>query len=144
MQIENLIKENNNLKNNKKKDTQLIDSNNDEKEINNNKDENILLGRPSLINDKLSDAEKVKIFIKQLKELKLVNESDMIQIRTLKADIKELKEKVKKMETFSGQLKNFNEFIILINKVLSGFKPKKKDQKEALDKLIDVINKHHI
>ena len=144
MQIENLIKENNNLKNNKKKDTQLIDSNDDEKEINNNKDENILLGRPSLINDKLSDAEKVKIFIKQLKELKLVNESDMIQIRTLKADIKELKEKVKKMETFSGQLKNFNEFVALLNRALMDYTPKKKEQREAFNKLVDVINNHHI
>ena len=142
IQIEKLIKENKNIKNNKK-DNQLIDSNDDEKEINHNKDDNIL-GRPSLINDKLSDAEKVKIFMKQLKELKLLNESDMIQIKTLKADIKELTEKVKKLETFSGQLKNFNEFVALLNRALMDYTPKKKDQREAFNKLVDVINNHHI
>ena len=138
IQIEKLIKENNYLKN--KKDFNLNDE--EEKEIN-NMQESIPISI-SKINDKLNDDSKIKKYFEEIKMLKTINESDMMQIKALKADIKDLKEKVKKMETFSGQLKNYNEFIVLINKVLGGFRPKKKDQKEAFDKLVTVINNHHI
>ena len=55
-----------------------------------------------------------------------------------------MNEKVKKLETFSGQLKNFNEFVALLNRALMDYTPKKKDQREAFNKLVDVINNHHI
>ena len=73
-----------------------------------------------------------------------MNESDIIQIKTLKADIKEMKEKINKMETFSGQLKNYDEFISLLVKALQDYYPKKKEQKEALTKLVEVINNHKL
>ena len=50
----------------------------------------------------LNDEEKIKIYIDQIKNLKLMNESDMIQIKTQKADIKELKEKIKKWRLSVG------------------------------------------
>ena len=140
LEIEKLIKENNNLKNKDKKNNILDDE--DEKEIN-KKDENIPI-KTSLSNDKFNDDTKMKIYQEQIKELKMINKSDIIQIKTLKTDIKELKEKIKKMETFSGQLKNFDEFITLLNKVFEDFKPKKKEQKEAFNKLVNVMNNHHV
>ena len=48
------------------------------------------------------------------------------------------------METFSGQLKNYDEFIFLPNKALFDYRPKKKEQKEALNKLVEIMNNHHI
>ena len=73
-----------------------------------------------------------------------MNESDIIQIKTLKEEIRELKEKLKKMETFSGQVKSFDEFITLLRNALLNYKPKKKEQKDALKKLIEIVNNHHI
>ena len=67
-----------------------------------------------------------------------MNESDIIQIKTLKEEIRELKEKLKKMETLSGQVKSFDEFIALLRNALLNYKPKKKEQKDALKKLIDL------
>ena len=96
------------------------------------------------INMDLNEDDKNKIYIDQIKELKVMNESDLIQIKALKADIKEMKEKMKKMETFSGQLKNFDEFVSLLNNALFNYRPKKKEQKEALNKLIEVMNNHRI
>ena len=139
LQIEKLIKENNNLKNNLKKSNIIINDEDD----NNNKNENNLYF--SAVNSgNLNDEEKIKVYKDQIKDLKLMNESDMIQIKTLKADIKELKEKIKKMETFSGQLKNYDEFVFLLNKALFDYRPKKKEQKEALNKLVEIMNNHHI
>ena len=144
LQIEKLIQENNNLKNNIKKNNNnnLIINDDDEKEIKN--EINPFRTTTTLNNLGLSDAEKIKIYKEQIKELKLLNDSDSIQIRTLKVDIKEMKEKIQKMETFSGQLKNFDEFISLLNKALLDYRPKKKEQKEALNKLIEVMNNHRI
>ena len=121
LQIEKLIKENNNLKNN-----------------------NINIKNEDYNNIDLNEDDKNKIYIDQIKELKVMNESDLIQIKALKADIKEMKEKMKKMETFSGQLKDFDEFISLLNNALFNYRPKKKEQKEALNKLIEVMNNHRI
>ena len=145
LQIEKLIQENNNLKNNIKKNNNknlIINDDDDEKEIKN--EINPFRTTTTLNNLGLSDAEKIKIYKEQIKELKLLNDSDSIQIRTLKVDIKEMKEKIQKMETFSGQLKNFDEFISLLNKALLDYRPKKKEQKEALNKLIEVMNNHRI
>jgi chromosome segregation ATPase len=144
LQIEKLIQENNNLKNNIKKNNNnnLIINDDDEKEIKN--EINPFRTTTTLNNLGLSDAEKIKIYKEQIKELKLLNDSDSIQIRTLKVDIKEMKEKIQKMETFSGQLKNFDEFISLLNLALFDYRPKKKEQKDALNRLIEVMNNHHV
>jgi len=55
-----------------------------------------------------------------------------------------LKAKIKNIQTFSGQLKDFNEFLSLLNKAIENYKPKKKEQKEAFNKLIEVMNNFHI
>ena len=91
----------------------------------NNKNENYPF-RSSINNMNLNDIEKIKIYKEQIKELKLLNE------------------KLKKMETFSGQLKNFDEFISLLNQALFDYRPKKKEQKDALNKLIEVMNNHRL
>jgi predicted RNase H-like nuclease (RuvC/YqgF family) len=145
LEIEKLIKENYNLKNNIQKSNAIIEE--DEKEVNNNiqkkqSDNNLI--RKSVNSLPLNEIEKNKLLLEEIKELKTINESDMIQIKTLKADIKELKEKLKKMETFSGQLKNYDDYISLLNKALFDYKPKKKEQKEALNKLVEVMNNHRI
>ena len=148
LQIEKLIQENNILKNTiKKSNNNILINDEDENDINintNKKNSENNPFRTTLSNTGLSDAEKIKIYKEQIKELKLLNESDTIQIKALKVDIKEMKDKIKKMETFSGQLKNFDEFISLLNQALFDYRPKKKDQKEALNKLVEVMNNHHV
>ena len=44
------------------------------------------------------------------------------------------------MQTFNGQLKDFNEFLSLLNKAIENYKPKKLEQKDAFNKVIEVIN----
>ena len=141
LQIQKLIEENNLLRNNKN-----IKNNGEEKEIdlnkNNENDHNPF--RKSVNSAGLNDAEKIKIYQEQLKEYKMTNESDKIQINTLKEDIKMMKAKIKDLETFGGQVKNMTEFISLLSKALLNYKPKKKEQKDALNRIIDVLNNHQI
>ena len=92
----------------------------------------------------MNDVEKVKFYKNQIKELKITNDSDQIQIKTLKADIKDLKSKMKNIQTFSGQLKDFNEFLNILNKAIENYKPKKKEQKDAFNKLVEVVTNFHI
>ena len=92
----------------------------------------------------MNDVEKVKFYKNQIKELKITNDSDQIQIKTLKADIKDLKSKMKNIQTFSGQLKDFNEFLNILNRAVENYKPKKKEQKDAFNKLVEVVNNFHI
>jgi hypothetical protein len=143
LQIKKLIEENNKLNIN---NNNYINDIEDEKEINLNsgrKNESNPF-RQTMKSEGLTDEEKIKLYKEQIKEFKMINESDSIQIKALKADIKEMKEKIKKMETFSGQLKNFDEFISLLNLALLNYRPKKKEQKEALNRLIEVMNNHRI
>jgi len=142
IQIEKLAKENNipninNINNYTEEDIKEIIIDNTKE----NKDNPLFKSHKS--ND-LIDNEKIKLLKNQIRDLKETNESDIIQIKTLKEEIRELKEKLKKMETFSGQLKNFDEFITLLRNALLNYKPKKKEQKDALKKLNEIINNHHI
>ena len=82
----------------------------------------------------------IKIYLERIKEYKVNKESDEIQIKTLKEEIKKLKEVVKNSETFGGQVKDINEFKILLNQALVNYKPKKKEQKEALNKIVNILN----
>ena len=118
LQIEKLIKENNSLKNN-------LTENEDDK---------------SFSSIGLSKSEKIKMLQEEIKELKLMSDSDQIQIKTLKEDIKGLQSKLKKLETFNGQMKDFNEFTSLLNQAFQNYKPKKKEQKDALNRIIEIIN----
>ena len=129
-QIELLLEENNNLKNNM--NNKLEEEEQNEINININKKENEI------------DIEKYKLLKNQVIELKELNNSDKMQIKTLKEEIKELKERLKKIETFSGQLNNFNEFIKILQSALLNYKPKKKEQKVALDRLKEILNNHHL
>ena len=143
LQIKKLIEENNKLS---KINNNYINDVEDEKEINLNsgrRNENNPF-RQTMKSEGLTDEEKIKLYKEQIKEFKMINESDSIQIKALKADIKELKEKNKKMETFSGQLKNFYEFISLLNIALLNYKPKKKEQKDALNRLNEIMKNHHV
>lgn len=83
--------------------------------------------------------DKVQIYKQQIVEYKNMNESDQKQMKTLKTDIKKLNEKLQNMNTFGGQVPNFGEFIQLIYKVFAGFKPKKKEQKDAYEKLLAIL-----
>lgn len=138
-QIEKLIEENNNLKkknSNHQNEDETINNNNNDK-----KDNQILRTCSS---KEANEIDKIKLYKNQIKDLKDINESDKIQIKALKEEIKELKENLKKMETFSGQVKNFGEFIGLFQNAFLNYKPKKKEQKDALNKLINILNNHHL
>ena len=141
LQIEKLIEENNTLRKSNIKNRINI-NNEDEKEVDFNKNE-INPFRNTINSNAINEVEKLKIYKDEIKELKLTNDSDQIQIKALKADIKELKEKLKNFQTFSGQLKDFNEFLDLINKIVENYKPKKKEQKDALNKLSEVMKNFH-
>ena len=134
LQIQKLIEENNLLRNN--------NNNNEEKEVdlNNNNGKEYNPFRKSVNSTGLNDAEKIKLYKEQIKEYKMTNESDKIQIKTLKEDIKMMKEKIKDLETFRGQVKNMTEFIALLNQALLNYKPKKKEQKDALDKIVKILS----
>ena len=139
LQIEKLIEENNSLRNNNK--DRLFNSEKDgekEMDLNNNKEINPF--RNSLKINDLDETDKIKFYKEENKQLKLINESDQIQIKALKEDIKDLKKAIKNMQTFNGQLKDFNEFLSLLNKAIENYKPKKLEQKDAFNKVIEVIN----
>ena len=134
-QIKKLVKENDDLR--------KSDYNNiiEEKEIdlNNNKNEKNLF-RNSLISTGLNDGDLIKLLKDDIKNYKLENNSDKIQIKTLKEEIKKMNAKIKDLETFGGQMKNMTEFFSLLNQVLLNYKPKSKEQKEALNKIMVVLN----
>ena len=48
------------------------------------------------------------------------------------------------MVTLSGQVNNFEEFKVLFQNALLNYKPKKKEQKAALNRLIEILNNHHL
>ena len=138
LQIQKLIEENNLLRNN--------NNNDEEKEIdlnNNNANEHNPF-RNTVNSTGLNDADKIKLYKEQIKEYKMTNESDKIQIKTLKEDIKMMKTKIKSLETFGGQVKNMTEFITLLNQALLNYKPKKKEQKDALDKIVNILNNNQL
>ena len=138
-QIKKLIEENKHLRNKGLNNYYNINNEEDEKEIDlNNNEKNPL--RITMHSQELNDVEKIKILKERIKECKLVNESDSIQIKTLKEEIKNLKEKIKNLETFGGQIKDVNEFIFLFNQALNNYKPKKKEQKDALNKIVNIFN----
>ena len=90
----------------------------------------------------LTDADKIKLYKERLKELELTNESDKKQIQTLKEDIKTMKSKIKNLETFGGQVQDMKDFINLLNQVLIHCSPKKKEQKDALNKIVGILNNY--
>ena len=149
LQIQKLIDENNTLRNNLKNNSYNINNSNninndeEEKEIDLNKNEKNPF-RNTVNSTGLSDADKIKLYKDQIKEYKLINESDKMQIKTLKEDIKIMKAKIKNLETFGGQMKDLNEFISVLNQALLNYKPKKKEQKDALNRIIDVLNNHQM
>jgi hypothetical protein len=126
------------LKNSLKRNTMNVknrDDNEDEKEL----EENPF--RKTFNSTGMAEDEKIRMYKEQIKEYKQTNISDALQIKTLKEDIKILKNEVKNYETFGGQLKDYNEFINLLNVVLDNYKPKKKEQKDALNTILQILNK---
>ena len=145
IQIEKLIEENNILKNIKKNNNYSNEETH--KEMNTNNHINIKSKENELksaSSNEISEVEKLKLFKNEIKGLKEMNQLDIKQIKALKDEIKELKEKIKKMETFSGQLKNYEEFITLLDSALLNYKPKKKEQKTALKRLMEIAHNHHV
>ena len=134
-QIKKLVKENDDLRksdyNNYKEEKEI--------DLNNNKNEKNLF-RNSLISTGLNDGDLIKLLKDDIKNYKLENNSDKIQIKTLKEEIKMMNAKIKDLETFGGQMKNMTEFFSLLNQVLLNYKPKSKEQKEALNKIMIVLN----
>ena len=96
--------------------------------------------RPTMNSQGLNDVDKIKLYKERIKEFKLINESDEKQIKTLKEDIKIMQSRIKYLETFGGQIQGTNEFIYLLNQVLINCKPQRKEEKDALEKIINVLN----
>ena len=141
-QIQKLIGENQNLRSNisKQNINNINDFNNneDEKEREIELEENPF--RPTMNSQGLNDTDKVKLYKERIKEFQQINESDKMQIQELKKDIKNLSNKIKYYATFGGQFKDINEFFYLLNQVLINCKPQKKEQKDALEKILNIRN----
>ena len=147
MQLQKLINENKILRNktkeiNSSNNINNFSNNEEEKEIDLNNNNNLERNpfRITMNSQGLSEADKIKLYKERIKELEMTNESDKIQIKTLKDDIKLMKDKIKNLETFGGQIKDINEFIYLLNLSLISYKPKKQEQKDALNKIINILN----
>ena len=99
------------------------------------------MDRATMGGEAVSDAEKVEKLIERVKDYK--NQIDMNNelIKILKEDIKNLKQKLTDFETFGGKITNYNEFIRVFNIALKDYKPKKKEQKEALSQLRNHLKK---
>ena len=134
LQIKKLIKENNYLKNNEN------NNNEDEKKIDLNNNNEIDLFRNLSYSTNIYDANRIKLYKEEIKNYKMENESHKIQIKTLKEEIKIIKTKIKNLESFGGQMKNIDEFISLLNKALVNYNPIKKEQKVALNKIMEILN----
>ena len=101
-------------------------NNEEDKKIDlNNKEKNPFIN--IMHSEELNVADKIRIFKERIKECQQIKKSDEIQIKTLKEEIKTLKEKIKNLET-------------LFNQALNNYKPKKKEQKDALNKIINIFN----
>ena len=141
-QIQKLIGENQNLRSNisKQNINNINDFNNneDEKEREIELEENPF--RPTMNSQGLNDTDKVKLYKERIKEFQQINESDKMQIQELKKDIKNLSNQIKYYATFGGQFKDINEFFYLLNQVLINCKPQKKEQKDALEKILNIRN----
>ena len=120
LQINNLIKENNSLRNSKNKNFENSDSQ-----------------RNSKLNN---EDEKIKLYKDQIKEMKVIQSSDKMQIQTLKEEIKDYKNQLKVVTTFNGQINNIQEFAELLNTIINDYKPKKQEQKDAFNKLNQIMN----
>lgn len=134
-EIKKLINENNYLRNS-------ANNNNEEErdiDLNNNKNKKNSFGN-NVNSSGFNDADRIKPLMDEIKNYQLESDSDKKQIKTLKEDIKLMKGKIKDLETFGGQMKDMNEFFSLLNKALLNYKPKKKEQKEALNKIMVVLN----
>ena len=88
-----------------------------------------------------NEQETIKRLVERLKEIKNENEADKELIKIMKEDQKNMKAKLAGFETFGGKIKDYNEFIKLFNLILKDYKPKKKEQKEALAKLKEHLKK---
>ena len=135
LKIQKLTKENNYLKNSANNNYEV------EREIdlNNIKNENNSL-RNIVNSTRINDSNRIKFLKDELEEYIIINESHRIQIKTLKEEIKMMKDKIKDLETFGGKMKNIDEFFSLLNQALYNYIPKKKEQKEALNKIMEVLN----
>jgi len=90
---------------------------------------------------KISDAQKVEKLKERVSEYKNKFELNENLLKLLKEEIKELKKKLTDFETFGGKITDYNEFIRAFNIVLKDYKPKKKEQKEALNQLRNHLKK---
>ena len=147
MQLQILINENKILRNktkeiNSSNNINNFSNNEEEKEMDLNNNNNLERNpfRITMNSQGLTEADKIRLYKERIKELEMTNESDKIQIKTLKDDIKLMKDKIKNLETFGGQIKDINEFIYLLNLALISYKPKKQEQKDALNKIINILN----
>ena len=90
---------------------------------------------------KISDAQKVEKLKERVNEYKNKFELNENLLKLLKEEIKELKKKLTDFETFGGKITDYNEFIRAFNILLKDYKPKKKEQKEALSQLRNHLKK---
>ena len=145
-QIQKLIEDNKNLRNStSKQNLNYINNFNNNNEDEEEKEIELINNpfRPSMNSQGLNDADKIKLYKERIKEFRQINESDKMQIQELKKDIKNLLIKINYCSTFGGQLKDINEFFYLLNQILISCKPQKKEQKDALEKILSIKNNFH-
>lgn len=83
----------------------------------------------------LTDAEKCAKYKERIELYKAQQQSDQNQIVLLKKEIKELNTQLAKLKTFEGRITSYEEFIKLYQIAIENYKPKKKEQEEALKKI---------
>ena len=87
----------------------------------------------------LTDQERIDKYKKKLNEYKKEIESHKKQINTLKEEIRELNHKLK-----NPIFQNLDEFINLFHIAFLDYKPNKKEQKEAFEKIIQNFGLNNI
>lgn len=96
---------------------------------------------PSQGGIQISDEQKIEKLKERVNDYKNKFELNENLIKLLKEEIKELKNKLKDFETFGGKIKDYNEFIRAFNIIIKDYKPKKNEQKEALDLIKNHLKK---
>lgn len=114
-----------------------LEANKPKLRINENNDGRISIGSAGF--DGLTDLEKIDKYKSIIKDQKDELNIFMEQNNMLKEDIKNLKKDLQLIQSLQGEIKNINEFKKLFKKATHGYKPSKKEEKEAFKKLEEFL-----
>lgn len=79
--------------------------------------------------------KKIKKYKTEIRKRDMDIDAERQQSAILKTQIKELNSTIKSMQSFENKIKNYDEFSGLFKTAFDGYKPKKKEQEEAYNKI---------